>query len=316
MDQKIVHGSQDRACITDIQRFSVHDGPGIRTIVFFKGCPLRCKWCQNPETNDVQPEVMWARGSCVGCGECIRKCPNGAIEITPEGTIYHRDRCTVCGACVAACGPEARRIIGHEESFEKILETVLADRVFYKNSNGGLTASGGEPTMQAEFVARLFRAVHAEGINTAIETCGMCAPERFKLAIEDCDLLLFDVKHTDSATHKKYTGVGNEVILQNLRNAAAAGKNIIIRIPLIPGVNDGDENLLATAQLAKECRAREVHLLPFHQLGQGKWRELDKEYELETWELPSDALVSLAAELLKTSGVSVNVGGHGDFEWL
>lgn len=316
MERNWVDRSGRSACITDIQRFSVHDGPGIRTIVFFKGCPLRCKWCQNPETQLAEPEIMFAPDNCVGCGQCIAVCPQRAITVIETGVRYDRERCTRCGACINLCGPEARKMVGRIRTFDEILKTVLADRVFYKNTNGGLTVSGGEPTVHAEFVARLLHAVKREQINTAMETCGMCEEGRFLAAIEDCDLLLFDVKHTDTEVHKLYTGFGNEVILKNLRQAASLGKEIIVRIPLIPSVNDGEENLRETGWLAREVHAKEVHLLPFHQMGQEKWHSLDKEYECEQMPLPSEQLIARSAAILKESGVTVNVGGYGEYKWL
>jgi len=304
------------ACITEIQRFSVHDGPGIRTIVFLKGCPLRCKWCQNPETNSLQPEIIYTAESCVGCGKCVESCTNHAIEVVGSEIVYHRKLCTVCGACAKACGPEARKQVGERRGLNEIQRIVLSDKLFYQNTNGGLTVSGGEPTMQADFVAKLFDAVKAEGINTAMETCGMCEETQFYKAVKDCDLLLFDIKHMNSEAHKKYTGVGNEQILRNLRNAARMGKETIIRIPLIPGVNDGEESLKLTSQIARECKVKEIHILPFHQMGQGKWQGLDKDYEFEQTPLPTQGVIEKAINILRGAEVTLNVGGYGEYKWL
>ncbi|MCH1981466.1 glycyl-radical enzyme activating protein [Ruminococcus sp. OA3] len=316
MNEIRTYNQKDMACITDIQKFSVHDGPGIRSIVFFKGCPMRCKWCQNPETQSPNPELMISSDVCQGCGKCIGICPKGAIKLTERGLIYDRDQCIACGKCADLCGPEARKLVGKMMLFDEVLEMVLADRVFYKNTGGGLTVSGGEPTMQPEFVARLLKAVKAEGINTAMETCGMCSPEIFKKVIKDCDLLLYDVKHTDAQIHKKYTGFENKVILDNLQSAADQGKNIIIRIALIPGVNDTEENIKETVRLALWHRAKEIHVLPFHQMGQSKWHSLDKTYEYEEAVLPTQDVIDKAVNILECSGIPVNVGGHGEYKWL
>lgn len=316
MEKTLIDRSGASAWITDIQRFSVHDGPGIRTIVFFKGCPLSCKWCQNPETQRIEPEIMYSPDACVGCWECTKACPRQAIEVTESGVVFHRDRCNHCGACAGVCGPEARKLVGREWPLDEVVRVVLADRVFYKNTKGGLTVSGGEPTMQAEFVQRLMRAVKTEGINTAMETCGMCEPDRFAAAIADCDLILFDIKHTDPLVHEAYTGVDNQTILRNLHKAGDMDKQIIIRVPLIPGVNDGEENLLETARLAKAVRAKEIHLLPFHQMGQEKWHSLNKDYACENMSLPPEERIAGAADILKRSGVTVNVGGYGEYQWV
>ncbi len=315
MLENMIDISGKTACITDIQRFSVHDGPGIRTMVFFKGCPLRCKWCQNPETQNYYPEMMVNKELCIGCLKCAEICEKGAIVFENGDLLYDRRKCGKCGKCDEICGAGARKKIGRMETLEHVVEVISKDKVFYQNTKGGLTVSGGEPTVHAEFVAGLLEEAKKRGIHTAMETCGYCNEEGFLHAIKNCDLLLFDVKHTDPKVHEEYTGVSNEVILNNLRSAADLKKNIIIRIPLIPGVNSGDDNLKVTAEIAKECHAKEIHLLPFHQMGQEKWEGLDKEYFCEDMELPSEKLVAKAEGILKYSGLPVNVGGHGEYKW-
>ncbi len=302
-----------RACITDIERYAVHDGPGIRTVVFFKGCPIRCLWCQNPETNHVYPEIMFRKDSCIGCMECVSACPEQAIAFGKTGFDFDRSKCIVCGKCADVCPTKAREISGKIMPFEKVLEDVLADKTFYENTGGGVTVSGGEPTMQTEFICDLFKCVKEKGIHTAMETCGYCESKEFRRAIEYCDMILFDIKHTDSDMHKKFTGVRTEWIMENLKTAQQMQKDIIIRIPLIPNVNDSDENLHRTAQIAKEVGAREIHILPFHQAGESKWDSLGREYECESWQLPEEELLKHAEDILKESGIIVNIGGHGNY---
>ena len=303
----------DFACITDIQRFSVHDGPGIRTLVFFKGCPLRCSWCQNPETNNNFPEVMFTESNCIGCGGCIEICPQKAICSNGNGVLYDRSACTMCGKCLEFCPPKARALSGEMKSFEEVVKIVLSDMVFYKNTGGGITVSGGEPTMQAEFVTRLLKVAKENEIHTAMETCGYCEAERFLNAIENCDMLLFDIKQTDTEIHKRFTNAGTELIMSNLKAAYRQKKDIIIRIPLIPDVNSDDENLKKTAEIANKYKAREIHVLPFHQTGQSKWNSLDKKYDFELWKLPDAELIEHAKNVLAESGIIVNVGGYGEY---
>lgn len=297
--------------LTDIQRFSVQDGIGIRTIVFLKGCPLRCRWCHNPETNLAVPEMMFTPENCIGCGSCLAVCKHGAI--TPEDML-RRDRCTACGDCVAVCCTKARTRIGEEKTVAEVMREVEKDAVFFQTSGGGLTLSGGEPTAQPEFAQALLAAAKESGVGTAIETCGYCAWDRFLPIVEQCDMLLYDIKHMDPETHRRYTGVDNACILDNLRRIGRMHKRIIIRIPLIPGVNDAAENLRSTAHMAKEVGAEEIHVLPFHQLSEGKWDALGRDYSFRDYREPSpEELASAKQTLEEAAGLSVNVGGHGEY---
>ncbi len=291
--------------ITDIQKFSIHDGPGIRTVVFFKGCPLGCLWCQNPETRKTSFQLMLNPQLCIGCGSCKKVCPSGAAY----GEWMN---CKSCGLCVDECYAKARRIAGSIFTADQVFEKVREDEVFYKNSKGGVTASGGEPMLQAKFCRELFEKCKTAGISTAIETSGYCTYDNFELLLPWCDLFLYDIKHTDTKLHKKYTGHGNGRILYNLKKITKAGANVIIRMPFIPGVNDMAWNLRKMAQTAAECRIREIHLLPFHQFGESKWKELSLEYKCHDYLPPTEEALHEGAAILKEYGLRVNIGGYGE----
>lgn len=300
-----------RASITDIQRYSVHDGPGIRTVVFFKGCPLRCKWCQNPETQYMKKLVMFNPELCVGCGKCVEICPNHAID--PVTGLLDRDKCTACGTCLEGCYAGARTIPGDEMSLDEVFDTVCLDEVFYKNSGGGVTLSGGEVTMHADAASKLLRRCKARGISTAIETCGFCAFSELEKLLPYVDYYLYDIKLMDGERHREYTGQPNAVVHDNLRRLGKLGKTIIIRIPFIPTVNDSEENLRQTAELAREVNAMEVHLLPFHQIGESKWNNLGFNYTFHDYQPPSEKLLEQAADILREYGLRVNIGGLGEY---
>ena len=299
-----------KAEITDIQRFSVHDGFGIRTLVFFKGCPLRCIWCHNPETQQKKPQLLYMAGKCIICDICIDVCPEHAIIRSEDGLKNIRDRCTDCGVCTQVCYAGAREIVGRLYTVEDVLDIVLRDEVFYKNSGGGVTLSGGDPVVHVEFASELLRMLKERGIHTAIETCGACELARFKTLIENVDLVLFDLKHADTNIHKKYTGMGNEEILRNLSYIGDQKKALIIRVPLIPGINDSPSNLIAVAKYALQNHALQIHLLPFHKIGEAKWEGLDYSYQLKGKSEPDSQLIERAYDILSSCGIHVNIGGY------
>ncbi|MCB6201989.1 glycyl-radical enzyme activating protein [Extibacter muris] len=293
--------------ITDIQRYSVHDGPGIRTLIFFKGCPLRCRWCQNPETWHVRPELMIYPDSCIGCGLCSTSCPTQAAH----GVRTDRGMCRECGLCAQVCPSQARKMAGRGYTVEEVVDIVIRDKVFYDRTGGGVTLSGGEPLHQSSFAGHLLDTFRELAIHTAIETCGYGSEDTFVQLAGKTDCILFDVKHMDEDIHKKYTGVSNRRILGNIRKAGRMGRNIIIRIPLIPGVNDTAANIGQVCALADEVGAEEIHLLPFHQAGEEKWSALGRCYTFEHRRLLEREEIEAARALIESKGIPVDVGGGG-----
>ena len=291
--------SEPSGTIFDIKRFAVHDGPGIRTTVFFKGCPLRCLWCHNPESMKIGRQIVFFENKCIGCGECYKRCTSGALKATPQGRMYVREKCTLCGTCVEYCYAEATVMEGKVVSVEEVIEEVKKDMPFYENSNGGVTLSGGEPTMQAEFCLAVLRESKKAGMHTTLDTSGQVKWETFKKILEYVDLVLYDIKHMDPLKHKEYTGLSNKTILANLKKLDALDIPIEIRIPLIPGVNDSQENLSAVAQFLSDMKnIRRVKLLPYHRLGEGKYERLDMQYRLQDTAPPDKARMEQLTELM------------------
>ncbi len=267
----------------NVQRFSTEDGPGIRTTVFFKGCPLRCAWCHNPEGISPQPELMWYDTRCIAARDCLSACPEKALALTPNGMGIDRARCTTCGACVAACPAAALEIIGRPWSVEELLAEVQKDAVFYETSGGGVTFSGGEPMRQADFVAALARLCHQAGTHVALDTCGAAAWEQYEQVLPWVDLVLYDLKIWDRAAHRASTGSDNAAILENARRIAASGKPMWIRTPVIPGHTAEAANIAAIGDfIAAELPTVERwDLLAYTNLGQPKYRRLERPYALE-----------------------------------
>ncbi len=258
--------------IFDIQRFSLHDGPGIRTTVFLKGCPLRCAWCHNPEGVSFERQLWFTASRCIGCGNCFRVCPAHAHLTDAKGLhLLDRERCTVCGKCAADCSAKALELVGREVTVEEVLAVVERDRAFYEASGGGLTLSGGEPLAQIDFAEALLRAAKTAGLHCVVETCGQVPTESLERILGYADLFLYDIKETDSARHKRYTGVGNELILRNLRMLHDKGAKILLRLPTVPGVNDRPKHFEGIARLAHSLpHLLGVEVLPYHALGLGK----------------------------------------------
>jgi pyruvate formate lyase activating enzyme len=277
MDQEVMVLSErviPEGIIVDIQRFSLHDGPGIRTVIFFKGCPLNCLWCQNPEAIDPRPELGWRESRCVKCGACAKICPEGAIRGT--GKNLRKPKCqapTGCTRCVEKCPSGALEIAGQRYIVEKLLEVVLQDKEYYANSGGGVTCSGGEPTFQWQFVHTFLKSCKEKSISTAIETCGHFGPAIVpQLCDPDtCDYILFDIKHLDSNSHAKFTGQPNTRILENLKTLVDISKRqetpkLIVRMPLIPTLNDSPDHLRAVETLLTDLGQSKLVLLPYHSL--------------------------------------------------
>ena len=272
----------DTAFITNIQGYSIHDGPGIRTVVFFKGCPLACKWCANPECISGKPQVGFLEMLCKGCGKCVETCPGDAIN-TEEGK--HRidySLCDACGKCSDNCSYGALVQYGNPMTVDEVWDEVRRDKIFYDTSGGGVTVSGGEPLLHPAFVRELFELCHGEKIDTCIETCGSVDSSAFQDVMPVTDHFLFDLKHMDSKIHKNYTGQNNDRILKNAALVVEHGADVIFRHPLIPGINDTESNIDATAKFLKSLgkKAMRLELMPFHRMGKDKYKALDFEYAM------------------------------------
>ncbi len=255
--------------IFSIQRFCLHDGPGIRTVVFFKGCQLSCLWCSNPESKEPVPEIMYNKEICLGCGQCIGVCSQNAIIMHNSDISINRSRCTLCGECVKHCASNALSMIGEQYSIKELLNHLLTDKSYYNISGGGITFSGGEPLYQAEFLIKLANELKKECINLTLETAGYCAPSIFSKTINNIDSVLFDLKLINQKKHKEYTGVENNFILKNFEYSART-KPTTVRIPLIPGVNMDEESCEDFLSIIKNNPVTEVNLLPYHTLGYKK----------------------------------------------
>lgn len=295
--------------IYDIQGYSINDGPGIRTTVFFKGCPLTCLWCDNPESQKMFPQLLFFETLCVRCYRCVEACPTQATNINTEGTIeIDRDRCQACGACVKACLSEARMISGKRMTVEEVLEIVKKDSIFFWDSGGGVTASGGEPTSQPDFLLQLFKKCQECGIHTTLDTCGYVRWEVLEPILEHVDLVLFDIKHMNPVKHKELTGVSNELILDNAMKIVRKEKPMIIRVPLIPGYNDSVENIKALGEFVRELGLSRVDLLPYHQLGENKYQKLGIDYKLVGAKPYTDSQVQAIQEILGSYKLEVTIG--------
>ena len=307
-DRAVRMKTGDLAIITDLQRFTVHDGPGIRTMVFFKGCPLRCKWCHNPETWEVYPEIMHSKSVCIKCGYCLKACDKQAIFIKDGEIKINRSLCNGCGKCTKTCYAKALRLAGKYVTIDEVFDAVMEDLPFYKNK-GGVTLSGGECTMQPVFVRKLLKKFKENGVHTAIETCGMCSTAVFKSILEYVDLVLFDIKVPNDEQSKYYVGCDTKLILHNLEATSQMGKDIVVRFPLIPGVNDDEVSIRKVAGIAVQNKIHRLNVLPFHQIAEGKWNELGREYMMAGKELPSDESIERALKIFSEYGLDASEGG-------
>ena len=276
-----------KGVVSEIQRWSLNDGSGIRTTVFLKGCQLRCAWCHNPETHAMNSELAYIRDACEFCGKCIETCPKNALSLSDRGILVDRNLCDACGKCVEICESKALSIVGMLMTTDEVINIIEKDSVFYRASGGGVTFSGGEPTEQIEFLESLIDECEAIGVDTVIETAMHFRWEAVKPILEKVDMVFADIKHMDSVEHEKWTGVGNEIILENFKKLGAMRKEVVIRIPLVSGVNDTDENIINTVGFIKSnLSVKGVELLPYHNLGKGKYESLNKAF-IESLQKPS-----------------------------
>lgn len=278
-----------KALIFNIQKYNMYDGPGVRTLIFFKGCPLRCKWCSNPESQLRPFQIMYKKDVCIHCGKCLEVCPAGvfkkSLASNDEYPINKDVECIGCGKCVEACPVSALALMGERKTISELVDVVLEDKPFYDTSGGGLTVGGGEPMMQPEALVNLLLACKENGVNTAIETCGYARPEVVEKVAEVCDLFLFDIKHMDSDRHYELTGVRNETILANIKWLLENRKNVKVRVPLLKSVNDSDAELRAMIEFLKPYKDyrnfKGIDILPYHKLGVHKYTQLGREYPIQ-----------------------------------
>jgi len=308
--------------VFDLKKYSINDGPGIRTTVFLSGCPLKCLWCHNPESQSFEPELLYRAGRCLSCGECVEICPEGAIrlecrsstsasveaELPHSRVVTDREKCTQCQTCLATCYSGAREFSGKAMTVSEVMAQVEREIPFYDESGGGVTFSGGEPLMQPGFLSALLKACRAQEIHTAVDTSGFANWQVFEQIRGEVDLFLYDLKQMDSARHKEVTGVPNEPILENLRRLSAAGAKCLVRIPLIPGINDDEQNLVESGKFLASLPPLEgVELMGYHDLAQAKYEALGMEYKLVGLKAPGEAEMRNAADLLRSYALNVVV---------
>ena len=292
--------------VFDIQKFSIHDGPGIRTTVFLKGCPLSCIWCHNPESRSTSPQISFIADHCVGCGFCFGVCPAGAHVMNDQRHELRREDCQVCGRCVEKCYTRALELVGRPMTVPQVLQQVLQDMPFYKTSGGGMTLSGGEPTLQIDFVTDLLRQAKAASLHCCIETSGHCDYDRLRRILPSVDLWLFDWKESDPIRHKQYCGVDNRQIMDNLRRLHADGAAIRLRCPIIPGYNDRPDHFEGIARIAAELpHLQGVELMPYHALGEAKTKRFGMPPAGLVAETPSRQTVAQWAATLRSLDVAV-----------
>lgn len=300
--------------ILHLEKMALFDGEGMRTVVFLKGCPLRCRWCSTPESQDPAPELGYDPRKCTVCRSCVAVCPREAITVAQDETKVEVDpsACDLCFECVEACPSKARKAYGRRVTARRIVEEVEKDDIFYFHSGGGVTISGGEPLVQAAFVKEILVGCRERGMHTAIETSGYAAWNRLEEVLPFLDTVIVDIKIMDSARHKEFTGQSNELILENIRkiDESEFPLELFIRVPLIPGINDSEEDLLATAEFCKGLRKfKELHILPYHRLGVESYRLLNREYPLDDLQSLDMRDVEEKVERLRREGIPVKIGG-------
>jgi pyruvate formate lyase activating enzyme len=298
-----------KGVVFDIKKYATDDGPGIRTTVFLKGCPLRCSWCHNPEGQLSTPELIYRKKKCVTCGECAKICPTHAITFSKRLIRIDRELCNLCGKCSDKCPTDAISIAGKEMTVGEVMREIEKDMPFYEESNGGVTISGGEPLMQLGFLADLLEECKKKNIHTAVDTCGYASKEAFDKIVDKVDVFLYDVKLTDNKRHKRYTGVSNKVILKNFERLARNGNSILVRLPIIPGINDDDENVSRTGHFLRRHDTENIHVLPYHRAGIEKYKSLGRAYKLKNIRSPSDEELRLIKKKLEVYGLKVRIGG-------
>lgn len=296
--------------VFNIQRYSVQDGPGIRTTVFLKGCPARCWWCSNPESQSFDPEVVHRDSFCNKCGICIDVCEPKALALSDEGVKIDRNLCNNCGKCVPICPRGVFKVFGEEKTVDEVLKEVRKDTLFYRNSGGGVTCSGGEPLAQGNFLVPFFRACQETGLHTTLDTCGDGSTEVLAEVLPYTNLVLYDLKQMTPTVLKKYTAISLRLILENAQLIASRQVPMIFRVPLIPEVNDSEDNIRACCQLAVELKVSEIDLLPYHRFGISKYKMLDREYKLgDVASPPPEHVEELKRIIVEDFSLACTIGG-------
>jgi pyruvate formate lyase activating enzyme len=298
-------GGMESAVVTNIQGYSLHDGPGIRTVVFTKGCPLRCPWCANPENLSADPQMGFIKSLCQNCGRCAAVCPRDAVRLGEDAYRIDRERCDCCGLCASACRFEALVRYGEKMTSAEAFEKTLRDKMFYDTSGGGVTVSGGEPLLYPGFVSELFRSLRDRGVNTCVETCGFVPQSAFEAVLPVTDLFLYDIKLSDSAKHSAHTGAPNGLILENARFLGSRGAKLLFRRPLIPGVNDSEEETRDTAAFLRSLGegGDRLQLMPYHRMGQSKYDALAMKCEAADVKIPDADAVKNAKRAYAALGL-------------
>jgi pyruvate formate lyase activating enzyme len=296
--------------VIDITRMTIHNGPGIRTLILFKGCPLHCIWCSTPESQKESAEIAFYPDKCILCRDCIPVCPRSAITVREKAVTIDRELCNNCGRCVSVCYTEALRLLGRQYTVDELVHEVKKDEVVYKHSGGGVTVSGGEPLLEPEYALELLRSFKQNGINAGVDTCGFVPRNTIESVLSYVDFFLWDIKHMDDNTHREFTGVSNRLILDNLRFVSENSIPIYLRIPLIPGYSDSKDNLRAVCEFAKDLPSLvEIHLLPLHHLGKARYAALDRAYPIDGIPLIQEEVLQEIKNLVESYRLTCNIIG-------
>jgi len=297
--------------IFDIRRYSINDGPGIRITIFMKGCPLKCAWCHNPESQSPEVQKLYTASKCIGAQDCIEVCPENALTLTPEGIVTNFDLCNLCGKCAEACPSKAIQMSGKLYGVEELMQIIERERVHIDQSGGGVTFSGGEPLMHPEFLVEMLKACGEKELHRAVDTCGFASTETLLEVAKHTDLFLYDLKLINPDQHKKWTGVSNQLILKNLKILVETGAKINIRIPLIKNVNSGSAEITEMARFICNLSGEKplVNLLPYHNIASGKYRKLEMKYNIQGMEEPSETDILKSVAIFNQFKIEVEVGG-------